>query len=34
MIKIVETEKDIQQFAQLGVEFSKTYPNGIPRFYT
>ena len=32
MIKTVETQADIDRFAQTGVAFSKTYPNGIPHF--
>jgi hypothetical protein len=32
MIKTVDTQADIELFAQAGVVFSRTYPNGIPRF--
>ncbi len=32
MIKTVKTTQDIRSFALLGVEFSKSYPNGIPKF--
>lgn len=34
MIKVVETQADVECFAQAGVEFSRKYPNGIPRFLT
>lgn len=32
MIRTVESQADIERFAQAGVDFSKKYPNGIPRF--
>ena len=32
MIKVVESQADMDRFAQAGVTFSRTYPNGIPHF--
>lgn len=34
MIRLVETQADVECFAQAGVDFSRKYPHGIPRFLT
>lgn len=32
MIRLVETQAEVERFAQAGVDFSRRYPHGIPRF--